>query len=383
MGQGDGRRLEQGAPGRAGQGPGDPDRQELRGGHRRRDHRRQRALPGASTPRRRRCRGFQKQGGLVALDDLPGGKEYVEARTGEAAQAVRLAGRQVLPAAVEVQPGDDLLQQEALREGRPRPENPPLPTYEEFLRHVAQARVKSGAVDAAIHPAPSSEFYQSWFDFYPLFVAESGKQLVEDGKAAVQLAGGPAGRRVLEDDVQRAAGAEREVQRRRVRRREGGDGDRRPVGGRGLRRQGRLGRRARADLRGQARRAGPDVLRREVGRDVQRVQEPRHGVGRPEVRDLRGAGRRVPARPPARCRCAPTCPAPTRTTSPSATSTRRSPSRPRGSSRSRTSPNSVTIWQTFRDAYSKSVIFGKEAPQQAFGEAAGKVDGPGGGRRLR
>ena len=37
-------------------------------------------------------------------------------------------------------------------------------------------------------------------------------------------------------------------------------------------------------------------------------------------------------------------------------------------------PNSVTIWQTFRDAYSKSVIFGKEPPQQAFGEAAGKVE---------
>jgi multiple sugar transport system substrate-binding protein len=36
--------------------------------------------------------------------------------------------------------------------------------------------------------------------------------------------------------------------------------------------------------------------------------------------------------------------------------------------------NSVTIWQTFRDAYSKSVIFGKEAPQQALSGAAGKVD---------
>jgi multiple sugar transport system substrate-binding protein len=37
--------------------------------------------------------------------------------------------------------------------------------------------------------------------------------------------------------------------------------------------------------------------------------------------------------------------------------------------------NSVTIWQTFRDAYSKSVIFGKQQPQQALSQAGGKVQG--------
>ncbi len=47
---------------------------------------------------------------------------------------------------------------------------------------------------AAIWPAPSSEFFQPWFDFYPLFAAESGgKQLVEKGKAQFN---GPAGRKV-------------------------------------------------------------------------------------------------------------------------------------------------------------------------------------------
>ena len=34
----------------------------------------------------------------------------------------------------------------------------------------------------------------------------------------------------------------------------------------------------------------------------------------------------------------------------------------------------MTIWQTFRDAYSKSVIFGNEAPEKAFGGAATKVE---------
>ena len=30
--------------------------------------------------------GFQKQGGLVALDDMPGGKQYIESRSGAAAK---------------------------------------------------------------------------------------------------------------------------------------------------------------------------------------------------------------------------------------------------------------------------------------------------------
>jgi len=56
-----------------------------------------------------------------------------------------------------------------------------MATYEEFLA-TARAIVKSKAAKYAIYPSPSSEFYQSWFDFYPLYAAESGgKQLVEDG----------------------------------------------------------------------------------------------------------------------------------------------------------------------------------------------------------
>ena len=37
---------------------------------------------------------------------------------------------------------------------------------------------------SAIAPAPTSQFFQSWFDFYPLYAAESGgKQTIENGKA--------------------------------------------------------------------------------------------------------------------------------------------------------------------------------------------------------
>ena len=37
--------------------------------------------------------------------------------------------------------------------------------------------------------------------------------------------------------------------------------------------------------------------------------------------------------------------------------------------------NSIEIWQTFRDAYSKSVIFGETDVADALTEAADEVDG--------
>jgi multiple sugar transport system substrate-binding protein len=41
--------------------------------------------------------------------------------------------------------------------------------------------VSKGGVRAAIWPAPTSEFFQPWFDYYPLFIAQTGgKQFVEN-----------------------------------------------------------------------------------------------------------------------------------------------------------------------------------------------------------
>lgn len=36
--------------------------------------------------------------------------------------------------------------------------------------------------------------------------------------------------------------------------------------------------------------------------------------------------------------------------------------------------NSIEMWQTFRDAYSRSAIFGKEDPQAAFRDAAQEIE---------
>ena len=126
---------------------------------------------------------FQKQGGLVAARQLHGRHRLHRGALRRRRRPVQVARREVLPDPLEVEPGDDLLQQGHVQEGRHRPENPPLATYDEFLA-TSKKIVDSKAAQAAIWPAPSSEFFQSWFDFYPLYAAESGgKQLIEDGKA--------------------------------------------------------------------------------------------------------------------------------------------------------------------------------------------------------
>ena len=126
---------------------------------------------------------FVKQGGLVALDGFEGAVDYVAQRSGDVAQQyVSSDGKHYqLPwksNPVMIFYNKDLFAQAGLD-----PESPKLSTYDDFLA-TSQQLVSSGASQAAIWPAPTSEFFQPWFDFYPLFAAQSGgKQLIEDGKA--------------------------------------------------------------------------------------------------------------------------------------------------------------------------------------------------------
>jgi multiple sugar transport system substrate-binding protein len=136
--------------------------------------------------------GFQKQGGLVALDDFPGGKDYIESRTGENAAQYKSPDGKYYQMPWKSNPVMIFYNKDLLKKAGIDPENPPLSTYDEFLA-TSDKIVSSGAAQAAIWPAPSSEFFQSWFDFYPLYAAESGgKQLVEDGKATFNDAAGKA-----------------------------------------------------------------------------------------------------------------------------------------------------------------------------------------------
>jgi len=135
---------------------------------------------------------FQKQGGLVALDSFPDGKAYVEARSGAAAAQYKSPDGKYYQIPWKSNPVMIFFNKDLLKKAGIDPAKPPLATYDEFLA-ASQKIVSSGAAKAAIWPSPSSEFFQSWFDFYPLYAAEtSGKQLVENGKSTFNSTEGKA-----------------------------------------------------------------------------------------------------------------------------------------------------------------------------------------------
>ena len=213
---------------------------------------------------------FQKAGGLVALDGFEDGAAYVTERSGERAEQYRSPDGNLYQMPWKANPVMIFYNKEMFTAAGLDPENPPLSTYDEFLA-TSRTLVSDGGAQAAIWPAPTSQFFQNWFDFYPMYIAASGKQLVEDGEATFAIRGGLRRRRLLADDVRRGARTPRGVHRGLLRRRPGGDVDRRAVGDRRVRRQGRLGRRSRAHRRGHAGRGDPDVQRREVDRHVHRL----------------------------------------------------------------------------------------------------------------
>ena len=126
---------------------------------------------------------FQKQGGLVALGSFEGGTDYIESRSGDSAEQYKSPDGEFYQIPWKSNPVMIFYNKDTMKKAGVDPENPPLATYDEFLATSRQV-VSRGAAEAAIWPAPTSEFFQSWFDFYPLFAAETGgQQLVEDGKA--------------------------------------------------------------------------------------------------------------------------------------------------------------------------------------------------------
>ena len=134
--------------------------------------------------------GFQKHGGLVALDSFPDGKTYVQERTGATADQYKSPDGKFYQIPWKSNPVMTFYNKDMMKKAGVDAENPPLATYEEFIA-TSKKIVSSGAAKAAIWPAPTSEFFQSWFDFMPLYAAETdGKQLVEGGKATFDTAEG-------------------------------------------------------------------------------------------------------------------------------------------------------------------------------------------------
>ncbi|HEX5562500.1 MAG TPA: extracellular solute-binding protein [Nocardioidaceae bacterium] len=126
---------------------------------------------------------FEKQGGLVALDQFPGATSYIESRSGGSADQYKSPDGKFYQMPWKSNPVMIFYNKDLLKEAGVDPENPPLSTYDEFLA-TSKKILDSKAAQAAIWPAPSSEFFQSWFDFYPLYAAQSGgSSIIEDGKA--------------------------------------------------------------------------------------------------------------------------------------------------------------------------------------------------------
>ncbi|TCN44312.1 multiple sugar transport system substrate-binding protein [Kribbella orskensis] len=126
---------------------------------------------------------FQKQGGLVALDSFSDGKQYIEDRSGKVAEQYKSTDGKYYQLPWKANPVMIFYNKKAFAKAGIDTAKPPLATYDEFLA-TSRKLVAAKAANFAIWPAPSNEFYQSWFDFYPLFAAETGgKQLVEGGKA--------------------------------------------------------------------------------------------------------------------------------------------------------------------------------------------------------
>ncbi|MEV1024853.1 extracellular solute-binding protein [Streptomyces sp. NPDC050264] len=138
---------------------------------------------------------FQKQNGLVSLSDFPDGDAYITRRGGALTDQYKSADGKFYQLPWKSNPVMILYNKKLFKKAGLDPEHPKLATYREFLR-TSRTLVRSGAAKAAIWPSPSSDFFQPWYDFYPAFAAQSGgKQLIEDGKPQFDS---PAGRQVTD-----------------------------------------------------------------------------------------------------------------------------------------------------------------------------------------
>jgi multiple sugar transport system substrate-binding protein len=126
---------------------------------------------------------FQRQGGLVDLNTFPDGASYIEERSGDVAQQYKAPDGGYYQLPWKSNPVMIFYNKKLFEQAGLDAENPKLSSYVDFLA-AARKITSSKAADYAIYPAPTSEFFQSQFDFMPLFAAETkGRGLVEDGKA--------------------------------------------------------------------------------------------------------------------------------------------------------------------------------------------------------
>ena len=125
---------------------------------------------------------FQRAGGLVPLDNFEGGVQYARERIGDRVDQYISPDGKLYQMPWKSNPVMIIYNKRLFEQAGLDPENPKLATYEQF-RQTAKT-INSELDIAAIWPSADQTFFQSWFDYYPTFIAASGGQaLVEDGKA--------------------------------------------------------------------------------------------------------------------------------------------------------------------------------------------------------
>jgi multiple sugar transport system substrate-binding protein len=137
--------------------------------------------------------GWVKQGGLVPLNNFPDGVSYLEGRTGATVAAeYKSSDGNYYQLPWKSNPVMIFYNKDMFKAAALDPNQPTLSTYTDF-ENAAQKLVSSGVAQYAIAPAPTNEFFQNWFDYYPLYIAESGGQpLVANSKATFDDAAGQA-----------------------------------------------------------------------------------------------------------------------------------------------------------------------------------------------
>jgi multiple sugar transport system substrate-binding protein len=126
---------------------------------------------------------FQKQGGLVALDSFPDGLQYIKDRTGDLADQYKSSDGKMYQLPWKSNPVVLFYNKDLFAKAGLDPANPKLGTQAEVL-DAARTIVKTGAAPNALWPSPASDFFQAWFDFYSFYAANTdGTPLVKDGKA--------------------------------------------------------------------------------------------------------------------------------------------------------------------------------------------------------
>ncbi len=139
---------------------------------------------------------FAAKGALVPLDSVPGMLDYLKARCGANADVpFRSPDGKLYQFPWK---GNPLMMQYNAALFRRYNLRPPR-TYSEFLQSARVLQAASRAEKRALYlwaPNPANQFWQRYYDFYPLYLAASGGKslLTPDGKAAFD---NPAGVQVM------------------------------------------------------------------------------------------------------------------------------------------------------------------------------------------